>query len=172
MRFMWAGKAVLIAASIVAFSACHGSYASQMLPANSTAHDSNGEAAVSGWQFRPIGPTHMLEDYPMNTSGKLNAFAQDPRDPKVVYTAGGRGTGSEVYSSAGIYKTTNGGMSWQPIDTGLTDLSGGIFVGGQRAVARPGASRRAARRHGVRRDLPLQQWRFFVAECFSNDAGD
>lgn len=68
----------------------------------------------------------MLEDYPTYTSGKLNAYAQDPRDRNVLYAAGGRGTGNEVYTSAGIYKTTDGGASWRPADAGLTGLSGEI----------------------------------------------
>lgn len=59
-------------------------------------------------------------------SGKVNALAVDPSNPKVIYTASGRGTGLETYSSAGIYGTTDGGSHWRPLDTGLTDPSGFI----------------------------------------------
>ena len=75
-------------------------------------------------QFEPIGPTHMSDGLP--ASGKVNAYAVDPGDPNAIYMAGGRGTGLETYSSAGILRTTNGGKSWQTVDRGLTDTSGSI----------------------------------------------
>jgi photosystem II stability/assembly factor-like uncharacterized protein len=75
-------------------------------------------------QFESIGPTHMSDGLP--TSGKVNAYAVDPGDPNAIYMAGGRGTGLETYSSAGILRTTNGGKSWRAIDRGLTDTSGSI----------------------------------------------
>lgn len=59
-------------------------------------------------------------------SGKVNAFAIDPSNSKILYVASGRGTGLETYSSAGIFRTNNGGASWRPIDNGLTDGSGAI----------------------------------------------
>ena len=127
MRVLCGLRAVATGAAILAMSACHGNGATQLLPPNAASLGAVPQAeALANWQFRPIGPTHMLEDFPINTSGKLNAFAQDPRNPKVLYAAGGRGTGSEVYTGAGIYKTTDGGASWQPIDVGLTGLSGEI----------------------------------------------
>ncbi len=73
-------------------------------------------------QFESLGPTHMSDGFP--TSGKVNAFAVDPANARVIYMASGRGTGLETYSSAGIYATTNGGTSWTAIDSGLTDRSG------------------------------------------------
>ena len=75
-------------------------------------------------RFESIGPTHMSDGFP--TSGKLNAFAINPKDHRTIYTAGGWGTGLESYSSAGIYRTTDAGSTWQPIDDGLTDSSGAI----------------------------------------------
>ncbi len=57
-------------------------------------------------------------------SGKVNAFAADPINPRVFYVAGGWGTGLESYSSAGIFRTTDAGATWQPIDNGLTDAGG------------------------------------------------
>ncbi|HVA32909.1 MAG TPA: hypothetical protein VNG31_02100, partial [Candidatus Baltobacteraceae bacterium] len=57
-------------------------------------------------------------------SGKVNAVAVDPADPRKIYTASGRGTGLETYSSAGIYRTSDGGATWQPSVNGLTDASG------------------------------------------------
>ncbi|HEY1976902.1 MAG TPA: hypothetical protein VGG89_10175 [Candidatus Baltobacteraceae bacterium] len=80
-------------------------------------------AARRAIEFRPIGPTHMTSGFIAN-SGKVNAFAVDPSDAKILYVASGRGTGLETYSSAGVFRTRNGGASWQPIDNGLTDRSG------------------------------------------------
>jgi hypothetical protein len=78
--------------------------------------------ALAGVRFEPIGPTHMSDGLP--TSGKVNAYAVDPANPRIIYVASGRGTALETYSSAGIYRTTNGGASWDAIDNGLTDSAG------------------------------------------------
>jgi hypothetical protein len=75
--------------------------------------------------FKALGPTHMTSGLIPN-AGKTNAYASDPKNPNVIYLASGRGTGLETYSSAGIFRTTNGGASWQPVVTGLTDTSGMI----------------------------------------------
>ena len=74
--------------------------------------------------FQPIGPTHMSDGLP--TSGKVNAYAVDPANPHIIYVASGRGTGLETYSSAGVFRTINGGARWEAIDNGLTDPSGAI----------------------------------------------
>src|SRR5579862_536514 len=105
-------------------TACRGGNPG-VLPSNATPAGkiSAVPALASGLAFVPIGPTHMTSgNYP--NSGKLNAFAVDPTNPKVIYTAGGRGTGLETYSSAGAYRTDDGGSSWTAIDSGLTDSSG------------------------------------------------
>ncbi|MBV8116459.1 MAG: hypothetical protein JOZ01_00695 [Candidatus Eremiobacteraeota bacterium] len=75
-------------------------------------------------RFEPIGPTHMSDGLP--TSGKVNAYAVDPRDSKIIYMAGGRGTGLETYSSAGILRTDNGGYSWKRVVNGLDGSSGAV----------------------------------------------
>jgi hypothetical protein len=74
-------------------------------------------------RFKALGPTHMTSGL-IPTAGKTNSYASDPKNPNVIYLASGRGTGLETYSSAGIFRTTNGGASWQPVVTGLTDTSG------------------------------------------------
>jgi hypothetical protein len=76
-------------------------------------------------RFEPLGPTHMTSGGAPN-SGKVNAYASDPQNPNLIYLASGRGTGLETYSSAGIYRTSNGGATWKPVVTGLTDQSGVI----------------------------------------------
>jgi len=66
----------------------------------------------------------MSDGYP--TSGKVNAVAINPLNSKVIYTAGGRGTGLETYSSAGVLRSTDGGSSWHSLTDGLTDSSGDV----------------------------------------------
>jgi photosystem II stability/assembly factor-like uncharacterized protein len=61
------------------------------------------------------------------SAGKLNAFAYVQSDPSVMYVAGGWGnTPRESPSQAGIYRTTDGGRHWTPIDDGLTNPDGTI----------------------------------------------
>lgn len=79
-------------------------------------------ATVPAVRFDAIGPTHMSDGLP--TSGKVNAYAVDPNDPNIMYMAGGRGTGLETYSSAGILRTADGGKTWTRVVGGLTDPSG------------------------------------------------
>ncbi len=56
-----------------------------------------------------------------SSSGKLNAFAIDPRDASTMYVAGGIGTDDGVTTDTGIYKTANGGSSWNAVNSGLGD---------------------------------------------------
>jgi hypothetical protein len=108
-------------------TACHGT-GSQSIPA--TAPDAARFAPASAGasatiRFQALGPTHMTSGgYP--NSGKVNAYAVAANNPNLIYVASGRGTGLETYSSAGIYRTSNGGTSWQAIVSGLTDTSGMI----------------------------------------------
>lgn len=117
-------RLLLVSASLaLLLCACRGS-TNEALPAAPTLPGSQQSIAVAAaLRFMPIGPTHMtISGLP--TSGKVNAFAQDPANPKVLYVASGRGTGLETYSSAGLFRSTNGGASWQPLVNGLTDPSG------------------------------------------------
>jgi hypothetical protein len=100
---------------------CRGSGGGALTPAVPGAFDNAASAAPIA--FRPIGPTHMTSGFIPN-SGKVNAFAMDPSNSTILYVASGRGTGLETYSSAGIFRSRNGGASWQAIDNGLTDESG------------------------------------------------
>ncbi len=100
-RTILCAAAVPIAASSgPAFAQPHGS---------AVTWSSVGPSSVSGW------------------SGKINAFAFLQTNPKVMYIAGGWGnTPRESPSQAGIYRTTDGGKNWTPIDTGLTNPDGTI----------------------------------------------
>ena len=105
--------------------ACRGGSASpgaSALPPGQPAFRASAAAVAA--TFHAIGPTHMSDGLP--TSGKVNAYAIDPANSNTIYVASGRGTGLETYSSAGIYRTTDGGANWQAIDDGLTDASGAI----------------------------------------------
>ncbi len=110
-----------ILALVLLCAGCHGSGAGALTPAVPAAFDNTASAAAIS--FHPVGPTHMTSGFIPN-SGKVNAFAVDPSNSKILYVASGRGTGLETYSSAGIFRSRNGGASWQPIDKGLTDDSG------------------------------------------------
>lgn len=113
---------VLVPALALAAAGCRGGVPGGAVPqAPQFAHRAViGAAAVS---LVPIGPTHMTSGFVPN-SGKVNAYAVDPKNPNVIYAASGRGTGLETYSSAGVYRTTDGGKSWRAIVSGLTDPSG------------------------------------------------
>jgi photosystem II stability/assembly factor-like uncharacterized protein len=59
---------------------------------------------------------------------KISALAIDPRNPSVIYA----GTGFKSnYDGHGIYKSTDGGLNWKPINNGLPvdDMPlGGYYV--------------------------------------------
>jgi photosystem II stability/assembly factor-like uncharacterized protein len=111
---------------LAALCACRGGSGGSALPAAGLPGASRPAPAAAGLgaiEFKQIGPTHMTSGGVPN-SGKVNAYASDPKNPNLMYLASGRGTGLETYSSAGIYKTTNGGKSWQAVVSGLDDTSG------------------------------------------------
>ncbi len=66
--------------------------------------------AVSPWRL--IGPAPIDS----KSSGRVSAIAVDPKDSRVVYIGGAQG---------GIWKTTDGGMSWKP----MTDNQPSLAVG-------------------------------------------
>jgi hypothetical protein len=77
------------------------------------------EAAVN---WVAVGP-----DGPSIGSGKVNAFAYDEKNPKVMYFGGGWGnTPRESPSQSGIWGTTDGGTHWTALDSGLTNADGTI----------------------------------------------
>lgn len=72
--------------------------------------------AMSAWEN--IGPAPMLNSMmgqqPVNVSGRVRALAIDPRNSNVVYLGAALG---------GVWKTTNGGDSWQPLTDGQPSLA-------------------------------------------------
>jgi len=115
----------LFAASVLAATlcACRGAVGPSIPQGNLGSAREASAAGLASIGFKPLGPTHMTSGRQPN-SGKVNAYASDPKNPNLIFLASGRGTGLETYSSAGIYRTANGGLSWQPVITGLTDTSG------------------------------------------------
>jgi hypothetical protein len=107
---------------VTALVGCRAGSGLNALPSGSQASLTGDGAIPQTVRFEAIGPTQMSDGF--HTSGKVNAFAVDPANPKVIYMASGRGTGLETYSGAGIYVTNNGGTSWKSIESGLTDPSG------------------------------------------------
>ncbi|HEY5425427.1 MAG TPA: hypothetical protein VIJ77_02660 [Candidatus Tumulicola sp.] len=111
-------------AAVAILAGCRGGAGGNALPLTSQTVRGESGAALAGIKFKSLGPTHMSDGLP--TSGKVNAYAVNPNNPKIIYMAGGRGTGLETYSSAGILRTTDGGNSWETIDKGLVDSNGRI----------------------------------------------
>jgi photosystem II stability/assembly factor-like uncharacterized protein/tetratricopeptide (TPR) repeat protein len=74
------------------------------------------------WVLRDEGLKHPRIDL------KISALAIDPRNPDTIYA----GTGFRSnYDGHGIYKSTDGGLSWRPINNGLpvdTIYLGGYYV--------------------------------------------
>lgn len=109
-------------AAVGLLAGCRGGTGAGMMPPVGQAPDRIGNPTAENVSFAPLGPTHMSDGSP--TSGKVNAVAVNPKNPKTIYTASGRGTGLETYSSAGILETTDGGKTWKSLTNGLTDTSG------------------------------------------------
>ncbi len=106
--------------SMTALAGCRaGGGSNAMLPATQSPV---GGPATGSVQFQTLGPTHMSDGVP--ASGKVNAFAVNPSNAKIIYSASGRGTGLETYSSAGLLETTDGGSTWNYSEQGLADTSG------------------------------------------------
>lgn len=54
-------------------------------------------------------------------SGKINAFAIDPSNSSIMYAGGGAGPGDQgPYSDDGLFKSTDGGRTWFPLQNGFT----------------------------------------------------
>ena len=85
-------------------------------------HESTSARNTVQPQWIPVGPRLVA-----GWSGKVNAFAYVPSDPKVMYIGGGWGdTPRESPSQMGIYKTVDGGAHSMPVVDGLTNSDGTI----------------------------------------------
>jgi hypothetical protein len=87
----------------------------QSLEPTATSHNS-----ATTWQV--LGPYSIQSPGSLSAAGKLQALVVDNKNPSIMYAAGGIGPGnSGPATEAGIYKTTNGGISWTQSNIGLTD---------------------------------------------------
>ncbi len=70
----------------------------------------------------PVNPTVQIGGQYTGVSGKLQAFALDPSNAKVMYAGGGGGSGNEgPATEAGVFKSIDGGSSWAAANQGLLD---------------------------------------------------
>lgn len=70
----------------------------------------------------PVNPYVQYGGQYTGVSGKLQTFAWEPSHPQVMYAGGGIGSGNEgPATGAGVFKTTDGGNTWTPINNGLLD---------------------------------------------------
>jgi hypothetical protein len=84
---------------------------------HSSAYAQPGDTAI---KWIAVGP-----DGPNIGSGKVNAFAYFPSNPKIMYFGGGWGnTPRESPSQSGVFGTTDGGTHWTALDNGLTNPDG------------------------------------------------
>ena len=64
----------------------------------------------------PQGPDNVIQF----ASGHSGQLAIDESNPKIIYDASGTFVGdSGPYSAGGVYRTTDGGVTWTPINLGL-----------------------------------------------------
>ena len=93
---------------------------------NFTLRKGTGVPGVNAqYPWVPIGPYNPLVNEPNGTAlieaGHLGTMAIDQSNPQIMYV----GTGSSVsttygpYGDSGIFKSTNGGKNWTPVDFGL-----------------------------------------------------
>ncbi len=83
--------------------------------------------------WETLGPTQIPNGTGISGlygSGKIPMVTYNPDNPKVMYMAGGVGPGnSGPYSAAGIFRSTDGGITWTEADHGLGDnYVSSIFV--------------------------------------------
>ncbi len=79
--------------------------------------------------WTPIGPkaiAGVIQGGPA-AAGKMATFAVDNANPQEMFAGGGPENGVGPYSEAGIYKSSDGGQTWQQADSGLTDTAIGAL---------------------------------------------
>lgn len=75
-------------------------------------------AAITTTAWKPIGPAPIRSlDPPV--SGRINAIAIHPNDPKIIYIGAAEG---------GVWKTVDGGASWVPLTDGQYSLAMGAIA--------------------------------------------
>jgi uncharacterized protein YjdB len=77
---------------------------------------------VSVGNWTSLGPHHIPGPFGTLASGKLQALAVYGANPSIMYAGGGLGSADQgPFSEAGAFRTTDGGATWSPINSGLSD---------------------------------------------------
>jgi len=82
-----------------------------------SAPPSIGSVQFGTWT--PMGPAPVQESDAGNSSGRLTGIAVDPTDDNTIYVAAATG---------GVWKTTDGGLSWTPLTDTQQSLSMGAIA--------------------------------------------
>ncbi|HLK61357.1 MAG TPA: hypothetical protein VKU00_32705, partial [Chthonomonadaceae bacterium] len=69
--------------------------------------------------WEPLGPSHIATTFWGTWSGRITGIAADPTDANTVYIAAAGG---------GVWRTTNGGVSWTPLTDGQASLNMGAIA--------------------------------------------
>jgi photosystem II stability/assembly factor-like uncharacterized protein len=99
-----------------------------LIPSNPdapTAAEPGAPVAATGTTWVSLGPTkadYLYNFYTLNVTdtGRVRSFVTHPNDPSVLYVA---------FSGGGVWKTTDGGLSWRPLTESLGSLSTGWLAG-------------------------------------------
>ena len=117
-------SAVIIARSLNNTAVNNGASQSLNKTITNNVTSKNGGAI----QWEEIGPTNISYHLSDNSgvfygigAGKIDAFVQNYSNPMVLYAAGGGEMGP--FSTAGIFKSVNGGKTWFPVDNGLESMT-------------------------------------------------
>ena len=79
-------------------------------------------AAITMGDWTALGPLHIPGTFGREASGKLQALAIFAGNTRIMYAGGGEGTGDQgPWAYSGVFKTGDGGSTWLPVSTGLTD---------------------------------------------------
>jgi len=106
--------------SVIAVAQMNGHDSPDLLssPTNFLGNPIYSQGINGNYPWTPLGPNNIYNF--INSSGKISAFAVDWSNPNIMFLGSGYGPSiSGPGGSGGIYKTVNGGNSWQPVDYGL-----------------------------------------------------
>jgi len=114
-----------------------------------------GNAGGGMWKSGNGGATFQpVNDFLANLA--VSAMAMSPADPKVMYAGTGGGAGASTLRGAGIFKSTDGGETWNQLPaTSAADWSGGVE---KISIAANGNTVLAATK-AVYADVPSAIWR-------------
>jgi len=94
-------------------------------PEPATVAEPEATIAATGSNWLNLGPTkadYLYNFYTLNVTdtGRVRSFVTHPGDPNILYVA---------FSGGGVWKTTDGGVSWRALTESLGSLSTGWLAG-------------------------------------------